>query len=715
MVHILSTQAEDLTVIHGRVSNRHFVKELTSRLKAMDLHGTLYQGYLLPGNADNLLTVDALLVAKECGVIAFTFAERSDPEEDTFWENISNTQENVFFALRNHLTRQKGLRKRREELVTPEVVTILPTKEEPPEEESIVVTILDDITDFLANKQPVEEKYWRPLNAAIENVTTIKPPKKRTKVMRIDSRGAILKRIEASISNLDYWQKRATLETPDGPQRIRGLAGSGKTVVLAMKAAALHAQNPDWNIAVTFFTRALHQQFKDLITRFSFEYQRDEPDWDKLRILHSWGARTREGLYRVFAHQLDVVPGDWAYASSKYGRDKAFEGLCDELLAVAKYAKIEAVFDAVLIDEAQDMPVSFFQLVDLFTTSPHRIIFAYDELQKLSNEAMKDPDQIFVDEDGKPKYSFENREGQPRRDEILPVCYRNTPWALTLAHALGFGIHRPGIPIQHFSNPLRWERVGYKVEDGQLEFGQPVVLKRNPDSFPEYFEEELSPDDAILALKFQNDLEQAEKTAEDIRHNLDFDELEHDDILVILPVPYHSKTAYAIIRDALKRRNINSHLVGSDTDQENIFQKDSIAVTHIFRAKGNEAPMVYILNTDKYISYFSELTGRNMIFTAVTRSRAWVRIFGIGKPMDEILREIKRVRRDDYKLVFKIPTREQLKEMERVHRAIAPEEREMQRQKEDYIEWLLSAIKSGRIKKSDISKEDREMLKKFLG
>ena len=62
--------------------------------------------------------------------------------------------------------------------------------------------------------------------------------------------------------------RKAAFEIPEGPQRIRGLAGSGKTVVLALKAAYLHSQHPDWNIAVTFYTRSLSQQYKDMITNF---------------------------------------------------------------------------------------------------------------------------------------------------------------------------------------------------------------------------------------------------------------------------------------------------------------------------------------------------------------------------------------------------------------------------------------------------------------
>ena len=92
-----------------------------------------------------------------------------------------------------------------------------------------------------------------------------------------NSRGAKLKRLEDSIATLDNRQSRAVIETVNGVQRIRGLAGSGKTIVLALKAAYLHVQHPDWRIAVTFNTRSLKGQFRRLINNFSVEQAGEEP------------------------------------------------------------------------------------------------------------------------------------------------------------------------------------------------------------------------------------------------------------------------------------------------------------------------------------------------------------------------------------------------------------------------------------------------------
>lgn len=48
----------------------------------------------------------------------------------------------------------------------------------------------------------------------------------------------------------------------------------------------------------------------------------------------------------------------------------------------------EPEYDVMLIDEAQDMPSSFFRLIYSNVKEPKRIIWAYDELQNLSNVEM---------------------------------------------------------------------------------------------------------------------------------------------------------------------------------------------------------------------------------------------------------------------------------------------------------------------------------------
>ncbi|TBT82544.1 hypothetical protein D5E71_25090, partial [Vibrio parahaemolyticus] len=62
-----------------------------------------------------------------------------------------------------------------------------------------------------------------------------------------------LMKLEEEIKTFDIRQRNSAVTIIDGPQRIRGLAGSGKTVVLAMKAAHIHMEYPEKKILFTFF------------------------------------------------------------------------------------------------------------------------------------------------------------------------------------------------------------------------------------------------------------------------------------------------------------------------------------------------------------------------------------------------------------------------------------------------------------------------------
>jgi superfamily I DNA and RNA helicase len=122
----------------------------------------------------------------------------------------------------------------------------------------------------------------------------------------------------------------------------------------------------------------------------------------------------------------------------------AFDGVCSEVLSATSETAPNPIYDAVLIDEAQDMPSPFFRMVYKFTRPPKRIIWAYDELQKISEAGMPSLEDLFgQDKDGQPVVYLTNSPDHPQQDVILPVCYRNPPWALTVAHGLGFGTQRP--------------------------------------------------------------------------------------------------------------------------------------------------------------------------------------------------------------------------------------------------------------------------------
>ena len=689
-----------LEVTHGRAKNQLVANQMRSLLLDSNLDGSLYIGYPILATADDSVTVDALLVTLQHGLVAFLFEEAppvGEADADT-WQRREHLQNQLFAAVENSLGRHQSLRKGRRLAVEIQTVTVIPDDSEIPEGLEGQYCSLATVPSVLSQFARVAEELYRPLQAALQRVSNIRAPKRRSKISSSSSRGATIRRIEGEIANLDQWQNRAAIENPDGPQRIRGLAGSGKTIVLALKAAYLHSENPDWTIGVTFASRSLYQQFEDLIRRFSFEHSNNEPNWEKLRILHSWGGRGRAGLYQQIAISCGLVPRNFLYGRSTYGRDRAFEGICSELLAATTTFSPEPIFDAILIDEAQDLPASFFQMVYKMTRDPKRIVWAYDELQNLSEIGMPTVDELFgTDTNGQPIVNLVNSDNAPQQDIILPICYRNTPWALALAHGLGLGTSRAEGLVQSFDDPSQWIDVGYRAVDGVLQKGTSVTLERAPHSYPSYFNEVLKKEDAVECQIFQDPEGQARWVAQQIKKNIEQDELEHDDILIVLPDAYTARTQAARVLESLRNVQIDGHLVGVTSNQDEMFKPNSVAIANIFRSKGNESPMVYILNSQDCVrgGRGGQTALRNILFTAITRSKAWVRICGWGCQMKELLDEIDTIRGNDYRLNFRIPTDEQLHNMRQIHRERTAGEQARASEAESALRNFLDALRRG--------------------
>lgn len=694
-----------LEIIWGESRDRTTAQALAKTLQRYITGGTLYLGYPVIATADARIDVDALLVSQSSGVVAFKLAQNIPSSSSEITDEIEQ-QDRLFNALESHLGRHDMLRQGRRLAVVPQTATVFaspPPEELSANENEVYFGDLENLGSWLISLPSIDEKYEKAVQAALQRVATIKPKKKRATVQDDSSKGAILKEIEKGIANLDRWQKAAAIESPEGPQRIRGLAGSGKTVVLALKAAYLHTQHPDWRIALTFHSRSLYEQMDDLVTRFTFEHSNDQPDEEQLKIIHTWGSNSRPGVYSMIAAALGEIPRNWAYARATYGMDNAFKGICAELLSIAESRDIKPIFDAVLIDEAQDLPPEFFKLVYLFTKHPKRIVWGYDELQKLSESAMLTTDELFgLGVNDESLINLDNREGQPRRDIVLPVCYRNTPWALSTAHALGLGVYRQEGLVQHPDEPKLWEEIGYNILQGSLEEGSYVALERSFNSYPEYFSNLLEAKDAVEVASFKDEESQDAWVADRIHKNLTDDELEHDDILVVLPDSYRAKSRAPRLIRQLQSRGIKSHLVGVNSSTDSVFQNGSIALAHIYRAKGNEAPMVYAIDVQNAATERNFLTARNTLFTAITRSRAWVRIVGFGDSMSTIKNEIDRIVSNEYQLRFQIPTESQLATMRHLNRERSAADEQAVKQYADALSSMFSAFEKGEMSVDDL-------------
>jgi superfamily I DNA and RNA helicase len=693
-------------------------------LGLQELFGECFFGFPLFATPEGKYSIDAMLISPNKGIVLFDLIEGKNTV------GYEDRQDDLANKLEARLKYYRELLRGRNLLVPFRVLSFVPAltnvknydSEHPLVNENNLAEVLSEIEWIDGN-----DELYRKTLSAVENLSAIRKSRTKREVVHEDSRGAKLKELENSIATLDYGQGRAVIETVEGVQRIRGLAGSGKTIVLALKAAYLHTQHSDWRIAVTFNTRSLKGQFRRLIYNFCIEQSGEEPDWAKVRIVNAWGApggEERDGIYYEYCRVTGQDYFDFQRASNHFidSREKIFSAVCKEALKVPASNPDSECYDVILVDEAQDFDSSFLRLCYAMLRQPKRLVYAYDELQNLTDMSLPPPEEIFgKDAHGTPVVSLGD---SSNRDVILQKCYRNSRPVLVTAHALGFGIEREqpqgaqtGL-VQMFEHPTLWEAIGYRVRSGRLAKGHPVILERTDETSPSFLERHSLIDDLVCFKCFRDEKEQNEWLIDQIRQNVEKDELLCDDIIVIHTVPETARKRLGPIGKALFERGIRSHIAGVDTSADVFFKTgtSSITLTGIYRAKGNEAGMVYIIDAQDCAGFGIGLaTLRNRLFTAITRSKAWVRILGYGDGMVRLMNEFENLKNDDFRLSFTYPTDDVLKKLRIVHRDLPAEEKERLEQKKESVLNLIDAFERRELTPDDLEEETRQKLLSWLG
>jgi superfamily I DNA and RNA helicase len=331
------------------------------------------------------------------------------------------------------------------------------------------------------------------------------------------------------------------------------------------------------------------------------------------------------------------------------------------------------------------------------------MVYAYDELQNLNKKTMESPEVIFgTDVHGKPLVQLQNKPGESKQDIILEKCYRNSRPILTSAHALGFGIYRNEGLIQMFENAGLWRDIGYEVEAGSLEDGKFVKLSRTNNTSPKFLESHSEIEDLIMLKSFESNKTQIEWLINEIEKNLKEDELKGDDIMVIHSNPLTTREAVGDARALLFEKGINSNLAGVTTSPDDFFREETITFTSINRAKGNEAAMIYVINAQECFSGYELARKRNILFTAMTRSKAWLRVLGYGENMRGLVEEFNKIREKKFVLEFTYPTEEERKEMNLINREINQKERGLIAKSRSSLQDVLQALEKGEIQKEDL-------------
>ncbi|WP_284035486.1 nuclease-related domain-containing DEAD/DEAH box helicase [Neobacillus sp. 114] len=198
------------------------------------------------------------------------------------------------------------------------------------------------------------------------------------------------------IKTMDLHQENLAKQIGDKNRLIRGVAGSGKTIILASRAKMLSKQNPDWKILILCYNISLANAIQQMITHMLNEPE-DLFDFDSnvktvqnqniiVRNFHSW---LRNDL-KIREQQLPEI--------------------------IEKIERKEAIlptYDAVLIDEGQDFEADWLRLVSLLINADTQsLLLVEDRAQTIYKRK-----RSYLQDTG---LSFQGR------SKVLSINYRNT-------------------------------------------------------------------------------------------------------------------------------------------------------------------------------------------------------------------------------------------------------------------------------------------------
>lgn len=469
----------------------------------------------------------------------------------------------------------------------------------------------------------------------------------------------------------DETQRLASMQIPPGPQRIRGLAGTGKTIVLCLRAAITHKRFPDFKILYLFNTQSLYQHVQNLISKYYTLEAKRAPDFDgSLSVLHAWGGRQKPGLYSELCKKYGITP---LTLSDVRGRGESLAYIYKDLMNKAG-DEIKPEYDLILIDEAQDFPNEVFQMAYRLAKgegSQKRIVWAYDEFQSLRDGEIKGPTELFgLKADGTPNLPDSILDGMYAgdipKDFVLPNCYRTPRPVLMTAHGVAMGLYS-GNPAEMFFHPADWQAIGYKVNEPRklmIAAGDNVEIERPDENSRNLLEGLLRsnnkrPLNLIQVESCTDNDGQLKYIRDKIVELITHQGVAAEEIIIINLKSGNNKEQMLAIQKSLSSAGVRSVLPGYVESADVFKPKGFVTITTPFRAKGNEANIVFVINAQRVSDDFT-LRMRNAFFVAVTRSRGWCYISGYGGSMAKLSAEISSIKSDFPKFKFICPAPEKI-------------------------------------------------------
>lgn len=436
---------------------------------------------------------------------------------------------------------------------------------------------------------------------------------------------------------LDETQEQVAKKIGDGHRIVRGVAGSGKSLVLCAKIKMLLKEKPNWNILLTCFNISLASQLKYYLESFSEDEDPKSIEIYKKEI----AARVKVVHFHGLAKEI-IPRGQWPIINDsqilktakfanleEYEKEAELDEMKSSLLgqklqelAVTRPMKL---FDAIIIDESQDFhPAWLKALLLMLNGETNFLLLAEDPNQKIYPRSFSYKDAGINVVGGGRVFN-------------LPVSYRSTKEIVLTASKL--------------VRKSDWDDFYKKYLEENGDEQKEATTKKNG-NYPEILiKKDYSEICGLIAADIINKVKKEDYSYSDFgiiylsknkKLTLSENQLtifnENDDVDYV-----------NTLRGILASQRIPNFWLSENNDTKMSYDqfKQDVTISTVFSAKGLEFEVAYLVGVELY-PWFKRNTRENasMLYVAMTRAKSELFVCSLEETktvinIREIIKELK--------------------------------------------------------------------------
>ena len=383
---------------------------------------------------------------------------------------------------------------------------------------------------------------------------------------------------------LDIKQERAAKSIGEGHRLLKGIAGSGKTLIMLYRAKLIARLNPDWEVLFICWNRSLINYLEQM-------YNDIDLNTTSRNIEFTYFTRWATQIGKIYNINFpkDVESPNY---NKKY--NDTISRLLDQI-PIKKY-------DAILIDEAQDFEDDYFRLlVNHLNSETDSLLICYDYAQNIY-QRKSSWKKLGINVAGKRSINLS------ASNDNLSKNYRNTREITKFAKL----IYNDKIPTKD-ENDTIYDIT--KIQGNASKGPQPIV-------------------------EFCYDRQQEyEMVTEWIKNLIESESLQYSDILIIYPAKRLNDfdLEYEFI-PYLHSQNIPYNWITKDRFSKSSFHLDenTVKISTIQSAKGMDFEAVAVVACDN----IKDEQVETQLYISVTRARKYL-LLTTGRPRHQIEKILK--------------------------------------------------------------------------